>query len=279
MPLDEQLRDALSPHVQQVWHNLQPHGVVDLTAEVRYLTAEKKFSVGVRARPQPQTASIEPVHFPYRLDRLEGVLLYRDGHVTFEHCKAEHGPVKIATEGYCDLTADGRWHVHFGNLSVDRLRADRELVQALPERLKRVAAALNPTGLMNLRGSLDLEHGGGPAEPSRWQWDLARGSPAGRPPLRRPVAGERLRRGLAAGPVRPGARAVPRRAGAGFAHLQGLPAYPGQGTDLDRRRPGAVRGVGGPARTGRRRPGPIRPALPAPSRPASSAERSTATAG
>ncbi len=175
VPLDEQLRDALSPHVQQVWHNLQPHGVVDLTAEVRYFTAEKRFSVGVRAQPQPQTASIEPVHFPYRLDRLEGVLLYRDGHVTFEHCKAEHGPVKIATEGYCDLAADGRWHVYFGNLSVDRLRADRELVQALPERLKRVAGALNPTGLMNLHGSLDLEHAGGPAEPSRWQWDLGVG--------------------------------------------------------------------------------------------------------
>jgi hypothetical protein len=175
VPLDEQLRDALSPHVQQVWHNLQPHGVVDLTAEVRYLTGEKKFSVGVRARPQPQTASIEPVHFPYRLDRLEGVLLYRDGHVTFERCKAEHGPVKIATEGYCDLSADGRWHVYFANLSVDRLRADRELVQALPERLKRVAAALNPTGLMNLRGSLDLEHAGGPTEPSRWQWNLGVG--------------------------------------------------------------------------------------------------------
>ncbi len=173
--LDEQLRDALSPHVQQVWHTLQPHGVVDLTAEVRYRTAEKKFSIGVRARPQPQTASIEPVHFPYRLDRLEGTLLYRDGHVTFEHCKAEHGPVKIATEGYCDLAADGRWHVYFGNLSVNRLRADRELVQALPERLKRVAVALSPTGLMNLRGRLDVEHSGGPAEPSRWEWDVALG--------------------------------------------------------------------------------------------------------
>ena len=258
--------------------------MVDLTAEVRYLTEQKKFSVGVRARPQPQTASIEPVHFPYRLDRLEGVLLYRDGHVTFEHCKAEHGPVKIATEGYCDLAADGRWHVHFGNLSVDRLRADRELVQALPERLKRVAAALNPTGLMNLRGSLDLEHGGGPARTVAVAVGPGRRSPAGRPPLRRPVAGERLRRGLAAGPVRPGARAVPRRTGPGFAHLQGLPAYPGQGTDLDRRRPGAVRGVGGPAgrrrRSGARRQAdpPVR-ALPAPSRPASSAERSTATAG
>ncbi|MCE5268612.1 MAG: AsmA-like C-terminal region-containing protein [Planctomycetaceae bacterium] len=173
--LDEQLRDALSPNVQQVWNSLQPRGLVDLTAEVRYLVAQKKFNVGVRARPQSQTASIEPVHFPYRLDRLDGAIFYRDGHVTMERCKAEHGPVRIAADGFCDLEADGRWRVHLGNLSVDRLRADRELIAALPDRLRRTATTLSLTGLMNLRGSIDLDHRGGPTEPARWQWDLGVG--------------------------------------------------------------------------------------------------------
>ena len=121
VPLSEDLRDALSPHIQQVWHDLRPRGTVDLTAEVRYLSEQKKFSVGVRAQPQPQNASIEPVHFPYRLDRLQGVLVYRDGHVTFEHCKGEHGAVKVSTEGYCDFPPDGRWNMHFAALTADRL--------------------------------------------------------------------------------------------------------------------------------------------------------------
>ncbi|MBU4273370.1 MAG: AsmA-like C-terminal domain-containing protein [Planctomycetes bacterium] len=175
VPLEEELRDALSPHFQQVWHDLRPRGMMDLTAEVRYLVERKQFSVGVRAQPQPQTASIEPVRFPYRLDRLEGVLLYRDGHVAFERCKAEHGPVGFAAEGYCDFQPDGRWHIRFERLSVDRLRADRELIQALPPRLKKALTALDPSGPMNLRGSLDLRRTERSGEPLHWQWDVTVG--------------------------------------------------------------------------------------------------------
>lgn len=49
--LEEELRNALSvrnPHMQQVWLDIRPRGVVDLTAEVRCLVEEKKFNIGVR---------------------------------------------------------------------------------------------------------------------------------------------------------------------------------------------------------------------------------------
>jgi len=179
VPLEEELRDALSPHIQQVWRDLRPQGLVDLTAEVRYLPEQKKFNIGVQVQPQRETASIEPVHFPYRLERLEGTLRYRDGHVAFEHCKAEHGAVKIATEGYCDFQSDGRWRTRYEKLSVDRLRIDRELIQALPERLKKAVVELNPTGPINLRGSFDLERRGGPDEPLRSRWDVRIGMQQG----------------------------------------------------------------------------------------------------
>jgi len=172
VPLEEELRDALNPSIQQVWLDLQPRGVVDLTAEVRYLVEPKQFNVAVRVQPQPQTASIEPIRFPYRLDRLEGAFFYRDGHVTFERCKGEHGPVKVASQGSCDFLPDGRWRMNFENLTVDRLRADRELVQALPERLKQAVVALNPTGAMNLCGRLSVERNERPEAPPRWQWDM-----------------------------------------------------------------------------------------------------------
>ncbi|MFZ1934542.1 MAG: AsmA-like C-terminal region-containing protein [Thermoguttaceae bacterium] len=181
--LEEELRNALSvrnPHMQQVWLDIRPRGVVDLTAEVRCLVEEKKFNIGVRVRPQRETASIEPAYFPYRLDRIQGDLIYtsRDGvgHVEFERCKGEHGPanmpVRVATQGYCEFQPDGRWLMHFEKLSVDQLRADRELSEALPGRLKKAFAELNPSGAMNLRGRLDLEQTGRPGEPLRSQWDM-----------------------------------------------------------------------------------------------------------
>ena len=178
-----------SPHIQQVWHNLRPRGVVDLTAEVRYLSAQKKFSVGVRAQPQPTTRRSSRCRFPYRLDQLQGVLLYRDGQSTFEHCKAEHGAVKVSTEGYCDFAPDGRWHIHLAELSVDRLRADRELIQALPERLRKAVVELNPTGPINLRGTSTWS-GSAAGRAAAVALGRAAGPAAGGPPVRRLSPGE-----------------------------------------------------------------------------------------
>lgn len=177
VPLEEELRGALSPNIQQAWLDMRPRGVVDLSAEVRYLPEQKKLSIGVQVTPQRDTVSIEPVRFPYRLDKLQGVWVYRDGHVDFQRCKAEHGAVKIATEGYCDFQPDGRWRTHLEKLSADRLRPDRdrELCQALPERLRKAVAELNPTGAINLRGNLDFEQTGSPGDPLRSRWDVRLG--------------------------------------------------------------------------------------------------------
>ena len=153
LPLDEELCHALSPHLQKVWRDLRPRGMVDVAAEIRYLPERHQVSLGVWASPQPQCTSIEPVAFPYRLEKLQCAASYRDGRLVLEHVKAEHGPVKIAAEGECDFQPDGRWDMHFTGLSVDRLRPDHELMQALPERLKKVLVDLNLTAPMNLRGA------------------------------------------------------------------------------------------------------------------------------
>ena len=123
-----------------------PAALLDLSAEVRYLPERKQFSVALRAQPQRDSASIEPLRFPYRLDHLQGTLVYRDGQATLEHFKAEHGAVKIAAEGTCNFLSDGRYSMRLDKLSIDRLRADRELIQALPERLRKVVAELRPGG-------------------------------------------------------------------------------------------------------------------------------------
>jgi hypothetical protein len=172
VPLEEELRDALTPNIRQIWHDLKPRGMVDLTTEIRYLSEQKQLSIGARVQPQSETTSIEPVYFPYRMEKLQGVLLYRDGHVTLEQVKAEHGTVKITTEGFCDFFPDGGWHTHFAGLTVDRLHLDRDLTQALPDRLKKAVLTLNPSGPLNLRGNLDLIHSGRPGDPIRSQWDV-----------------------------------------------------------------------------------------------------------
>ncbi|MEN6558152.1 MAG: AsmA-like C-terminal region-containing protein [Thermoguttaceae bacterium] len=176
--LDENLRDALlNQNTQQLWLNLRPRGVIDLTAQVSYLVDDGKFRVQVQAQPQPQNTSIEPVHFPYRLDRLEGNFAYRDGHVEFDRCKAEHGDVQVAAKGRCDVSPDGRWTLHFDELTADRLRfdRDRDLLQALPERLRKALFELRPTGTINLGGAFELERTGQVDEPLHSWWKVRLG--------------------------------------------------------------------------------------------------------
>jgi hypothetical protein len=175
--LGDELRDAQIPHIQQVWRDMRPAGAVDLSAEVRYLVDTKKFNVGVRIRPQPQSASIEPVHFPYKLDRLQGEFVYRneDNRVDFDLQKGEHGPVAVSSKGSCNFMPDGRWNIRFEGLTANKLRADRDLIQALPERLRKAVVELNPTGTASLRGNLNLERTGRSGEPMQSRWDVRLG--------------------------------------------------------------------------------------------------------
>jgi hypothetical protein len=103
------------------------------------------------------------------------VLEYRDGQATLKGFRGKHDNVEVATSGQGDFLPDGSWRFRFDNLAVDRVRFDRELVQALPALLKRAVAELNPGGPIYLRGgrgALALGRGGNPGDPLTSQWNL-----------------------------------------------------------------------------------------------------------
>jgi hypothetical protein len=172
VPLEAELRDAFNPNIRRVWDDLRPSGTVDLHAEVRYLPGPKKLQVGVRAKPQSETASICPVRFPYRLEKLQGELVYDDGHVTLERFRAEHGAVKVSGTGYCDFLPVDGWRLRFEGFNVDRLRLDRDLVQTMPPRLRKAVAKLDPRGPISLRGTVELFGTARESDPVRSAWDL-----------------------------------------------------------------------------------------------------------
>ncbi len=171
VPLEEELRDALRPGLQRLWNSLRPQGAVDLSGELTYLSEEDRLSVGFRAEPREET-SIESVAFPYKLEKLRGTLSYRDGAVTLHRVRAQHGDTTLSCNGTCRFVSDGGWLMHLEDLSVDRLRMDRELIQALPGRLKKGVLELNATGPVNLRGMIDFSRSGEPDAPLTSEWDL-----------------------------------------------------------------------------------------------------------
>ncbi len=170
--LEEELRDALQPGMQQVWNNLQPQGSVDLEVEIEHLSGQDRFAVSLRAEPRSENASIKPTYFPYRLENLRGLLTYRDGRVNLERFRGEHGNTRVTCKGQCDFSPDGSWRLRLEDLDVERLRVDRELAAVLPGRLKKAFSELNPAGPVHLRGTLGLSQSGRPGEPLASEWDV-----------------------------------------------------------------------------------------------------------
>jgi len=173
VPLENELRDALGqPNMQQVWNDLHLQGMIDLDADVYWRTGMHRPIVTFRAGLHSENTSIEPVYFPCRLDKLSGLLVYREGQVTVEKLRAQRGTAAVSSSARCTFLPDGSWHLSLENLCVDRLHLDRELMQALPQRLKRTVLELNPTGPLGLAGTFEVARGGRPADPITSRWDL-----------------------------------------------------------------------------------------------------------
>ena len=173
IPLEEELRDALrKPDTRRLWNDLKLTGAVDITAEVRQLPGDPQASVSFRAQPRGESTSIEPISFPYRMEKIAGLMTYNNGHVTLERFKAEHGHTTISTDGTFDLLPDGSRKLKLENMAVDRLHADRDLIQALPERLKKSVVGLSPGGPLDLRGTIEFARGSDPNGPLTSAWDL-----------------------------------------------------------------------------------------------------------
>ncbi len=178
VPLEEELRDALPPPHRKIWNDFKPRGVVKLRdATVRYLSAKKKPEISFSIEPVPGTTSIEPVHFPYRIENLQGILSYKEvraeqeGRVDFDRVRGVHERTPIGASGFCQFTSEGAWRLKFDRLTADRLHVDRDrdLFVALPDKLKKVVADLRPTGPIQMDGELELSRVS-PTSPLQANW-------------------------------------------------------------------------------------------------------------
>ena len=172
--LDQDLHGALKPAMQQAWESIDPRGTIDFTANIMWYVLQKRLDMVVTAWPHPDTASIRPRMFPYRMDRLDGTLVYRNGEVNVDNFRARHGRTEIAGRGRWNFHSDGSWTAQLKDISMDRLKLDdRDLVQALPDRLREGLAKLNLTGRMYLEKSrLTVHHSPIAGQPIKTEWDL-----------------------------------------------------------------------------------------------------------
>ncbi|WP_442484697.1 hypothetical protein [Aeoliella sp. SH292] len=152
VPLDDKLRLALPPVHQSVWAAVRPQsGRVNFIAHIgHHLCVDHQPSVHLQITPQPQTVSIEPACFPYRLDNLTGKIEVVGPKVTLTDLRAEHGQTLFETDGVWVPNLQGGWQLQFDGLHVDRLVANWDLRNAVPDSVKKVIDSLKPEGSFNL---------------------------------------------------------------------------------------------------------------------------------
>ncbi len=154
--LEKELRDALPPGVRRIWDDVDPRGNAEFTARVRHQTRLHRTEVEIFAAPREDTVSIEPVWFPYRLERLHGRLHWKDGLLSFTDVRGAHARTTVSAEGTCRFSPEGGWQVSFARLAADRFRADHDVLRALPEGLRQAVEGVRLRGMLSVDGALEI---------------------------------------------------------------------------------------------------------------------------
>ena len=171
--LNDQLRGALAPNLQELWSQFNPQGAVQMSTEVTYRSADRKLDLTILAEPSGEGIEILPRFFPYRLERLRGPIEIGKGYVQLGKMTAQHDRTSISTSGRCEYAADGKWKVTLNDLIVDRLQLRRDLLDALPLRLRRGVNELDFNGPLNLRAKTMTFAGNHKRKmPIRSAWDV-----------------------------------------------------------------------------------------------------------
>ncbi|MCI0331971.1 MAG: AsmA-like C-terminal region-containing protein [Planctomycetes bacterium] len=154
LPLDGNLKSALSPSGQSAWEELRPQGRIDVTAHVIHETQQPQPAVEVSLRPRDRSVSLHLTRFPYRLEKVEGEATYKPGRVEFRNVLARHDrEVFSAESGVWTAASDGAWQIGLKGCNVDRISPHRELIGALPPRLQKILERLQPEGSFGIYNS------------------------------------------------------------------------------------------------------------------------------
>ncbi len=168
--LDDELQHALPQSMQKLWSQLRPAGNIDAEIQLQFESTTKSLDLAVKTNLND--IRVEPVFFPYRMENISGSVDYKNGHAQFSQLFSNHGKTNLTASGNCQFAADGKWSCHFTEINVDRLRIDRDLLIALPARLRSGLTTLQFSGPVNLNGAIRFTRDGHPQAPVTSDWNI-----------------------------------------------------------------------------------------------------------
>lgn len=153
IPLDDSLFSAVPEPVRDGWKMLQPNGAVNVKADVKHLLGHGAPSVGVVVDPQPGS-TLRPQFFPYFMEEVKGTITYFNGQITVDKLTARHQDgVTLGANGHGSFNGVNGWEFVLSGLWADGIKGQSTLVNALPDKLRRLIDSLRPSGTFGIHGS------------------------------------------------------------------------------------------------------------------------------
>jgi hypothetical protein len=165
VPLDEQLRLALTPDHKKMWADISPRGTVNhMVVDLNRKDSSRPPDIAITAniygqQGKPSSVSIRPVWFPYDIDQINGQFVWdRDG-FTMKNVSGKHGRSWFACQGSGKFTDDD-WSLRLYRIKSGSVRIDQQLLLALPESMQSaiekvsLAATFSLSGEMNFGGKV-----------------------------------------------------------------------------------------------------------------------------
>ena len=140
----EELTEALGEKFKRLDEMLRPVGKVNLLANMQ---RNKDGQLLIQGQAELLGISILYERFPYKLEKVTGMLEFKGNRVELKDLLVERGQARATAQGYIaglgkELFYDLQFNIHEGY----EIPLDEELVQALPSQTKKAWQMVSPTG-------------------------------------------------------------------------------------------------------------------------------------
>ncbi|MBQ17060.1 MAG: hypothetical protein CMJ65_08045 [Planctomycetaceae bacterium] len=173
--LDSQLRAACRPELRAVWNRIALRGLLNGRLEIR---RQGRSPVRITIpRFVVRQGGLRDAGFPYELRDVHATGNYsvaddRSQQLVLTSLHGQHETVHVSSGVVFTIDPHRDWTLRFEPFSVDGLVSDKDLLTALPDKLRDLATHLNPQGPLQLAGLIELRGAKDPKIPMTAAWDL-----------------------------------------------------------------------------------------------------------
>ena len=165
LPMQAELRAALSPDARQLWDQLEPSGSIDRAeVSIQRTGGNAELDLAVKLHEDIYTGStsgqclrLQPKAFPYLLSDVACDLTYRPGVLEITQASANNSSIRAAIRARCEKNAAGNWAGTVNWLPQSRVTVDTALLRALPDSISHGLVKLDMRGPVHILGTTNFE--------------------------------------------------------------------------------------------------------------------------